>query len=109
MRKLATIREIKDIQPIEGADRIEVATVDGWQVVIKKGEFKVGDKIIYIEIDSIVPEREEFEFLRDRKFRVRTIKLRKQISQGLIMPLSILGNYGKLIYDKEGNIKALEI
>ena len=95
-RKLATIRTVANILPIEGADKIEVAVVDGWECVVKKDEkFKVGDKIVYIEIDSIVPERPEFEFLRDRKFRVKTIKLRKQISQGLVLPLSILpkGNY----------------
>lgn len=90
MRRLATIRKVSDLRPIEGADRIEVALVDGWEVVVKKDEFQVGDSVVYIEIDSIVPEREEFEFLRERKFRVRTIKLRKQISQGLILPLSIL-------------------
>jgi hypothetical protein len=96
LRKLATIREIKDIKPIDGADMIECCIVDGWECVIaKKDGFKVGDHIVYFEIDSILPEREEFEFLRDRKFRIRTIKLRKQISQGLVMPMSILpkGNY----------------
>jgi hypothetical protein len=90
-RKLASVQEIVNIQPIENAEKIEVATVLGWQVVVaKKDNFKVGDKIVYIEIDSIVPEQPEFEFLRDRKFRVRTIKLRGQISQGLIVPISIL-------------------
>lgn len=91
MRKLASIRTIKEIRPIEGADAIETAIVDGWECVVKKSEnFKAGDLVVYIEIDSIVPDRPEFEFLRDRKFRVRTIKLRKQISQGLVLPLSIL-------------------
>lgn len=90
MRKLATIRTITDIRPIPGADRIEVAQVDGWECVVKKGEFHVGQEIVYVEVDSIMPERPEFEFLRDRKFRVRTIKLRKQVSQGLVLPLSIL-------------------
>ena len=101
MRKLATVREIKALKPIDGADMIECAVIDGWECVIaKKDGFKVGDKIVYFEIDSILPERPEFEFLRDRKFRVRTIKLRKQISQGLVMPLSILpaGDY-ELGYD----------
>ena len=73
MRKLATIREIKSIKPIEGADRIVCAIVDGWECVVKKDEFKEGEKIIYIEIDSIVPDTQDFEFMRDRKFRVRTI------------------------------------
>lgn len=93
MRNLASIQKIVDIRPIEGADRIEVAQVLGWNVVISKSDgFKVGDLVCYIEIDSIVPDRPEFEFLRDRKFRVRTIKLRKQVSQGLVLPLSILPN-----------------
>lgn len=92
-RALAHVEQIVDIQPIEGADKIEVATVLGWKVVISKADnFKVGDKVVYIEIDSKVPDRPEFEFLRDRKFRVRTIRLRGQYSQGLIVPLSILGN-----------------
>ena len=90
MRKLASIQEIIDIQPIEGADKIEVATVLGWKVVVKKGEFIVGDKVVYIEIDSILPPREVFEFMAPRKYKVKTIKLRKQISQGIIFPLSIL-------------------
>lgn len=93
MRKLASVRRIADIRPIEGADKIEVCVVDGWECVVKKDEgFKIGDLIVYIEVDSILPERKEFEFLRDRKFRVHTIKLRKQISQGLVLPLSILPN-----------------
>lgn len=90
-RMLAHVEQIVDIQPIPDADKIEVATVLGWKVVIAKSDnFKVGDKVVYIEIDSKVPEKPEFEFLRDRKFRVRTIRLRGQYSQGLILPLSIL-------------------
>lgn len=95
MRQLATIRTIASTRPIQGADRIEVAQVDGWECVVKKGEFEVGQQIVYVEVDSVMPERPEFEFLRDRKFRVRTIKLRGQVSQGLVLPLDILpaGNY----------------
>ena len=89
-RKLAHIEIIKALRPIPGADKIEVAEVLGWECVVKKDEFKVGDKIIYIEIDSILPERPEYEFLRDRKFRIKTIKLKGQISQGLILPLKNL-------------------
>lgn len=90
MRQLATIREISALRPIPGADKIEVAQVDGWECVVQKGEFSVGQPIVYVEVDSIMPERPEFEFLRDRKFRVRTIKLRGQVSQGLVLPLSVL-------------------
>jgi len=92
-RILAHIEKIEWIKPIKGADRIELCGVLGWQCVTKKGEFKVGDTIIYVEVDSIMPDKPEFEFLRDRKFRVKTIKLKKQISQGLVLPLSTLDNY----------------
>ena len=92
MRRLATIREISAIRPIPGADRIVVAQVDGWECVVHKDEFQPGQHIVYIEVDSQLPERPEFEFLRDRKFRVRTIKLRGQVSQGLVLPLSVLPN-----------------
>ncbi len=90
-RKLATIRKIKEILPIEGADAIELAVVDGWKVVVAKNVgHKVGDLIVYCEIDSFLPIREEFEFLRKSSykkmgdvevFRLNTIKLRGQISQ----------------------------
>ena len=63
-RKLASIRKVLTTKPIEGADAIELAVVDGWQTVIKKGEFQVGDLCVYFEIDSFLPIREEFEFLR---------------------------------------------
>jgi hypothetical protein len=89
-RKLATIREVKEIRDISGADKIQLAIVDGWECVIKKEEVKTGELVIYIEIDSILPERPEFEFLRPRNFRIKTIKLRGQISQGLVLPLSYL-------------------
>ena len=109
MRKLATIRTISDIQEIPGADNICVAIVDGWEAVIKKNDFLIGDKIVFVEIDSIVPERPEFEFLRSRKFRIRTIKLKGQISQGLVLPLSILSNYGIPIYDNNNNIIGINV
>jgi RNA ligase (TIGR02306 family) len=90
MRKLASIQKIKSLDPIEGADAIEKATVLGWQLVVKKSEFKVGDLCIYCEIDSLFPDKPEFEFLRPRKMRVKTIRLRGQISQGICFPLSFL-------------------
>lgn len=105
MRKLASVRVVKDIRPIPGADAIEVLTVDNWKVVSQKNQFKIGDKVVYFEIDSFLPIQNEFEFLRKssyRKladdsegFRLKTIRLRGQVSQGLVMPLDILpfGNY----------------
>lgn len=90
MRKLASIKTISDIQPIEGKDRIVLAMVDGWQVIVKKDEFKVGDKCIYCEIDSVIPETEQFEFLRSKKFRIKTMRMAGVISQGICFPLSFL-------------------
>lgn len=88
MSNLASVQTIISIAPIPGADNIEVAEILGWKVVVaKKDNLKPGDRVVYIQIDTIVPDRSQFEFLRERKFRVRTIKLRKQISQGLIIPL----------------------
>lgn len=90
MRKLASIQKVLSIAPIEGADNIEVARVLGWYLVVKKGDFQVGDIAVYIEIDSILSDRPEFEFMKPRGMRVKTIKLRGQVSQGLLFPISIL-------------------
>ena len=99
-RKLATIRKITDIRPIEGADMIELATVGGWNVVVAKDVgHKVGNSVVYCEIDSFLPIKEEFEFLRKSSykkmgdqegFRLKTIRLRGQLSQGLILPISVV-------------------
>ena len=104
IRKLASIRKIIDLTPIEGADKIELATIDGWKVVVAKDvNHKVGDLIVYCEVDSFLPIREEFEFLRKTSFkkmgdqegfRLRTIRLKNQISQGLIVPLDVLLKHG---------------
>ena len=93
IRKLAHIEVIEELREIPEADKIEVAKILGWECVVKKNDFKVGDKVIYVECDSVMPDKPEFEFLRDRKFRVRTIKLRGTLSQGLVLPLSVLDNY----------------
>jgi len=94
---LASIQKVVDIKPIPGADAIECATVLGWEVVVKKGDFKSEDLGVFAEIDSLVPELPCFEFMRTRNFRIKTVKLRGQVSQGLFMPLSILpgGNYSE--------------
>ena len=109
MRKLATIREVSEITPIEGRDRIVLATVDGWHVIVQKDDFKIGDKCVFIEIDSVLPETPWFEFLRPKKFRIRTMKMSNVVSQGIAFPLSIFENYGTLIKDKNGNIIGVDI
>lgn len=94
-RKLASVRRIHSIEPIENADAIELAKVDGWQVVVKKGEFSIGDLVIYCEVDSWIPETLAPFLFKGREFnsvkgeRLRTIKLRGQLSQGLILPKPI--------------------
>ena len=104
-RKLASVQYIHHITPIEGADRIECVHVLGWQCVANKGQFKVGDYCVYMEVDSFLPICEQFEFLRKSSykkseilgegFRLKTQKFRGQISQGLVQTLSILpeGDY----------------
>lgn len=108
-RKLASLQIISGIQPIEGADAIELAIVNGWKVVVAKNVgHKVGDMVVYCEIDSFLPIREEFEFLRKSSykkmgdqegFRLKTIKLRGQVSQGLILPMSIFGDFSWTAYE----------
>lgn len=86
-RELSYITHIDEIRPLEGYDRVEYARVGGWWVVVRKGQFKVGDLAIYIEVDSRVPAIEPFEFLEKRGYKVKTQKMCKVISQGLLMSL----------------------
>lgn len=107
MRHLASIQTVNAVEPIANANAIERIRVLGWWVVSKKGDFRPGDKLVYCEIDSLLPERPEFEFLRASSFkhtqidasgvtsrpagfRIKTVKLRGQVSQGICFPLSIL-------------------
>lgn len=112
-RQLVSIQTISNIQPIEGADRIEKATVLGWSLVVRKGEFNIGDKCAYFEIDAILPKTNWSEFLvdpnrPDKPLRLKTKKLKGVISQGLALPLSnigIDGNVGDDITEKIGVLK----
>jgi RNA ligase (TIGR02306 family) len=106
-RKLASVCTVDSVSAIENADSLEVVTLAGkcWKIVNRKGDLKVGNRVVYFEIDSFLPVgNPNFEFLRDRcykkfihndqiigeGFRVKTIKLRGVVSQGLVMPLSAL-------------------
>lgn len=119
-RALAHIEKIEWVKPIEGANNIELIGVLGWVCVAKKGEFQTGDLAVYIEIDSKCPENDErFEFLANKKYKVKTMKLGKfkVISQGLALPLSLFPeldgkNIGddvskdlKITYSSEEDIK----
>lgn len=98
-RALATVRSISEIKAHTNADALELAIIDGWQCVVKKDEFKAGGRIVYFEIDSWIPDEiapflskgkvpREYEGVKGE--RLKTIKLRGELSQGLVMPLSIV-------------------
>lgn len=96
-RKLASVQSVKAIKPIDGADRIEVVQILNWDCVAKKGEFHVGDKVVYFEIDSLLPDIPAFEWLKGsswsqklNKYKISTHKFRNQISQGLVIPIDQL-------------------
>ena len=101
-RELAYVQKVHDIEPIEGADSIEKVHVLGWDLIAKKGEFKEGDKCVYIEIDSLVPsDNPVFDFLASKHYKVKTFKLGKfgVVSQGLALPLSLFPELGDLAVD----------
>ena len=119
IRKLASIQKILDIQPIEGADAIEVATVNSWKVVIaKKDNFKVGDLVVYCEVDSWIPHKLA-PFLSKGQYprvydgvegeRLKTVRLRGQISQGLILPYSVVMTYNAVFADVSEGAAVSEI
>jgi len=99
MRSLVTIQRVKMLDPIPDSDFLETARIMGWQCVVKKGEFRVGDLGIYFEVDSFIPEEPRYEFLRassyrdnadnGKGFRIRTVRMRGQLSQGLLLPYSL--------------------
>eukprot|EP01060_Flectonema_neradi_P037344 TRINITY_DN748_c1_g1_i1.p1 TRINITY_DN748_c1_g1~~TRINITY_DN748_c1_g1_i1.p1 ORF type:complete len:367 (+),score=87.37 TRINITY_DN748_c1_g1_i1:57-1103(+) len=102
IRKLGTIVSIKNIYDHPNADALAIAEVRGWKVIVNKERdgYKAGDKAIYVEIDTIVPEeiligRAEHKILKEKKFRIKTAKIRGSLSQGILFPLEILpkGDY----------------
>lgn len=103
MRKLASIQRILEINDIPDAENIQVATVQGWHVVVKKGEFYPDTWCVFVEIDSILPPKPEFAFLEKVKYRIKTIRLRGQISQGIAFPIHILGPNFPYTSIKEGD------
>ena len=119
MHELAKVTRIQSVSPIEGKDRIELAKVENYDCVVSKGDFRPGDRCVYIFYDSILPERPEFEFLRkrcwsekDMGFRIRPMQLGGVVSEGLVLPMSILpeGKYrdGQVVTDLLG-IRAYEL
>lgn len=118
MRKMASIQTVRDITPIEGADVIVLAHVNGWSSVVKKDEFHVGQQVVFCEIDSWIPHeiapflskgKEPREYLGVKGERLRSVKLRGQLSQGLILPINVLplADYaeGEDVSEKLGIVK----
>lgn len=93
-RKLATVQVVEELKPIDGRDFIEHAKILGWHVIVKKGEFSVGSKCVFFEIDSLVHNVPQLEFMVKSKFRVKTMKMGGVVSQGLAVPLSVF-NYNE--------------
>lgn len=101
MRKLATIRRIGSLTQIEGKDRIELATIDGWTVIVQRGEFNVGDLCIYCEPDSVLPDIPAYEFLRKRCWnaaynghRIKTMKMAGVYSYGIVFRFDMIDTSG---------------
>jgi len=109
MNNLATIQRVIDIQSCLNSDNLDVAKVLGWQVVTKRGEFIKDQLAVYICIDSILPEIPEFEFLRNKHFRIKQIRLRKQESAGILFPLSILPSRAEPYIENEDVTEVLNI
>ena len=118
-RKLVTVRSIGGIEPIDGADNIEIVLVDGWKVITKKGEFAQGELCFYCEIDSFLPDGvPAWQFLVDKSSRIfngkkghklRTVKLKGQISQGFALPLSVISASFPAVLKNMGDYFAIDV
>lgn len=100
--KEASIQKIEHVEAHSNAEKLDIATVLGWKVVVKKNEFKVGDSCVYITIDSVLPEKPEFEFLRNKQFRIKPIRLRGQESAGICFPLNIIPGFASVTTNNDG-------
>ena len=113
-RELAYVVTITDVQPIECYDRVEEAMIRGWHCVVGKDDFHPGDKAVYFEVDSLLPSDKfaDFEFLAKKKFKVKTQKMCKRISQGLLLTFEQCGlnaddyNEGDFLTDVIGVVYA---
>lgn len=121
-RKLASIQMVQSIEPIVNADAIELVHIQGWQCVTKKGEFAPGDLGVFLEIDAIPPDEDRFRFLwtpktatdsapvtRPDKFRIRTMRLRGALSQGLFLPVPVFPELGGGVSAGEDVTEALGV
>lgn len=92
--KVATLEYIEEVKDHPNADKLELAKVKGWQVCVKKNEFKKGDLCIYIQTDSVLEDCPQYEFLRNKNFRIKSVRLRGELSEGIVFPTSLLNEFG---------------
>jgi len=105
MNNLATIQIVKNVRHHSNADALDLIQILGWQVVTKRDEYKENDLCIYVAIDTILPDKPEFEFLRNKNFRIKPIRLRGMESAGICFPLSILEKvHGGKITERNGHL-----
>lgn len=98
---LATMQRVRNVRHHPNADALDLVQILGWQVVTKRDEFKENDLAVYVVIDTVLPEHPTFEFLRNKHFRIKPIRLRGEESAGIVFPLSILGQFN---YDMRGPV-----
>lgn len=107
--KVATLEYIKNVYPHPNANKLDIAVVNGWKVCIKKNEYKIGDLCIYVNIDTQLKECVQYEFLRNKKFRIKSNKLRGQLSEGIIFPTSLLKEFGYSTIIIDENIEGTDV
>ena len=107
--KVATIERIAEVHPHPNADALELAKINGWQVCVKKNEFKINDYCVYITVDSVLEDCPQYEFLRNKDFRIKTIKLRGQLSQGIAFPISLLKSFGHDIIPLDEPVEGTDV
>lgn len=108
---IATIEKIQNIRVHPNAEALELATIKGWQICVKKNEFKTGDLCVFVTVDSVLGDFPQYEFLRNKNFRIKTVKLRGELSQGIAFPISLLASFGHDIIPvpENGNIEGTDV
>ena len=102
MKNLATIQRVTNVRNHPNGEKLDLVQVLGWQVVTKRGEYKDGDLCVYVVIDTVLPEKPEFEFLRNKNFRIKPIRLRGEESAGIAFPLSVVPGFTNLTASGDG-------
>lgn len=100
--KIATVERVKNVRPHPNAEKLDIVNICGWQVVVKKNEFSEGSLCVYVTVDSVLEDLPVYEFLRNKQFRIKTIKLRGMLSQGIAFPIDLLKSFDIVEIPVEG-------